>query len=307
MAMISDILNKQLNCIQKEKINEMQSSIDKPEAKLQEVSLAEIRGQTMERLEFEKSILFKQTNVEFREKIKQILGLDQMLTNEDEILSEIRDYKNSTTFWRKKFHNFCSDIESMAERLEISEFGHKCDAKEDEKIITKVKDLMKRIDSIKCENIRLRQQIQQKDNYCQTLIDLRNKLNLEIDCLREEKFQISTERDSLKDKCFWQNSIINVLDHKREDTLRSIDGLNNGLKQTETNDSNLVHIFETPNQSKTRKSLVLSSLRSSRDKYWLRSATKDTLPLHQLSTCVSPKQKRTKREFKQKSDKKLFD
>ena len=61
MASISDVLSKQLNSIQREKMNEMHSVIEKLQNQLKCIeSLAEIRGQLIERLESEKQSL--QTN-----------------------------------------------------------------------------------------------------------------------------------------------------------------------------------------------------------------------------------------------------
>jgi hypothetical protein len=145
----------------------------------------------------------------------------------------------STKFWRQKYHNLCTDIDILVESVgeKIEEAEHQIDV---DIILNRMREFIKNFEEFKANYNKLSKQVKSGQIYCKTLIQLRDKLCLEIKTLKDQNFKFSKNVESLEDKCFLQNKIIVAFEelfHQRNETSKLIKrniNLNNELKKYKT-------------------------------------------------------------------------
>ncbi len=168
-----------------------------------------------------------------------VLRVKQIGIIDEQILLEVSQYRMSTKFWRQKYYNLCTDIEILVESVgeKFEEAKHQIDV---EIIVNRMREFFKKIEEFKANNNKLSKQVKSGQIYCKALIQLRDKLCLQIKTLKGQNLKFSKNVESLEDKCFLQNKIIVVFEelfHQRNKTSKLIErnnNLNNELKKYKT-------------------------------------------------------------------------
>jgi hypothetical protein len=125
--------------------------------------------------------------------------------------------------------------QSIGEKIEEAE--HQIDV---DIILKRMREFIKKIEEFKTNYNKLSKQVKSGEIYCKTLIQLRNKLCLEIKTLKEQNLKFNKNVESLEHECFLQNKIILVFEelfHQRNETSKLIErnnNLNNELKKYKT-------------------------------------------------------------------------
>jgi hypothetical protein len=201
--------------------------------------LAEERKKRIESLESESTLKAFAHYKSFRKLMTHVLRVKQIGIIDEQILLEVSQYRMSTKFWRQKYYNLCTDIEILVESVgeKFEEAKHQIDV---EIIVNRMREFFKKIEEFKANNNKLSKQVKSGQIYCKALIQLRDKLCLQIKTLKGQNLKFSKNVESLEDKCFLQNKIIVVFEelfHQRNKTSKLIErnnNLNNELKKYKT-------------------------------------------------------------------------